>query len=310
MNLSIVVPCYNEQEVIAETAQRLHAILMSLQDRRKIDAGSQIYFIDDGSTDGTWGKIDALVRSGTAFRGIKLSRNCGHQIALLAGLHSAPGDAAISIDADLQDDLGAIEEMIDAHRAGADIVYGVRKTRSVDSAFKRWTAEGYYRLLHRLGVEVVFNHADYRLLSRRALEALAQFGESNIFLRGLIPQLGFQASIVYYARAERFAGESKYPLRKMIALAWNGVTSFSAAPLRFITGLGIAVACISLAVAAWALFVRIFTTSAVPGWASTVLPIYFLGGVQLFAIGIIGEYLSKIYLETKRRPKYFIDKII
>jgi hypothetical protein len=216
----------------------------------------------------------------------------------------------VSVDADLQDDLAAIPAMVSDFRAGTDIVFGVRRKRTVDTLFKRLSAEGYYRILKWLGVDVVFNHADYRLLSRRALEALGEYPEVNMFLRGVISQLGFRTSIVYYERQERFAGESKYPLRKMLALAWNGVTSFSAAPLRAITSLGFLVSLASIGVTLWALTVRIFTDRAVPGWASTVVPIYFLGGVQLLSIGMVGEYVAKIYAESKRRPRYFIDRTI
>jgi len=307
MELSIVVPCYNEESVLAEAAKRLLSLQSRLIDAGKIGAASRIYFVDDGSHDRTWSLIECFAREHMTVKGIKLSRNCGHQIALLAGLLTVPGDAVISIDADLQDDLNAIEPMIDAHLSGNEIVYGVRKRRTTDSWMKRASAEGYYRLLSALGVEVVFNHADYRLMGRRALTALAAYDEVNVFLRGLIPQLGFRTTSVYYDRLERFAGESKYPLGKMLALAWNGVTSFSTAPLRFITSFGLAIALASLAVTLWALGVRLFGTSAVPGWASTVVPMYFLGGVQLFSIGLIGEYVAKTYLETKRRPRFFIE---
>lgn len=310
MNLSIVVPCYNEQEVLPETAKRLTTLLDDLANREKISAQSCVYFVDDGSKDSTWQLIESIAANQPLFKGIKLSRNRGHQIALLAGLTTAPGDAIISIDADLQDDLAAIEAMIDAHKKGADIVYGVRAQRKTDTFFKRFTAESYYRLLDRLGVEVIFNHADYRLMSRRALDALAEYDETNVFLRGLIPQLGFPTSVVYYDRGERFAGESKYPLRKMLALAWNGVTSFSATPLRFITAMGFIIALASLAVTAWAVGVRLFGDSAVPGWASTVIPLYFLGGIQLLSMGMIGEYVAKTYSESKRRPRYQIEKRI
>ena len=214
----------------------------------------------------------------------------------------------ISIDADLQDDLGAIESMVDAYDAGSDIVYGVRKGRTADTFSKRLTAEGYYKLLHFMGVEAVFNHADYRLMSRRAIDTLREFKEVNLFLRGIIPQLGFTTSVVYYDRAKRFTGESKYPLRKMLAFAWQGITSFSAVPLHLITTLGVLVSLGSFAVTLWALWIRLFSLEAVPGWASTVLPIYFLGGIQLLCIGIIGEYLAKIYMETKGRPRYLIEK--
>jgi len=305
---SIVVPCFNEEDVVPETARRLGLVLSELEARGKLASGSAIYFVDDGSDDRTWTIVEALAGASSLVRGIKLSRNRGHQNALLAGLFSAEGDVVITIDADLQDDLGAIEAMLAAHASGSDIVYGVRKSRATDTLFKRHTAEGYFRLLRLMGVEAIFNHADYRLMSRRAIAALEEFTEVNLFLRGIIPQLGFASSIVAYDRQERFAGESKYPVRKMLTLAWQGITSFSAVPLRLITGIGVVVSLGSFAVALWALWIRVFTEDAVPGWASTVLPIYLLGGIQLLCIGIIGEYLAKIYMETKARPRYVIEK--
>ena len=307
MKLSIVVPCYNEQEVLPETVSRLGSLRDKLVSTGRVSGDTEIVLVDDGSRDNTWALISEAATSRPFLRGIKLSRNRGHQTALIAGLFSASGDAVISIDADLQDDLGAIEKMIDLHLAGAEVVYGVRARRDTDTFFKRFTAEGYYRLLGTLGVEVVFNHADYRLLGRRALESLKRYGESNLFLRGIIPQLGYSSAIVRYDRHERFAGESKYPLWKMLAFAWQGVTSFSAAPLRAVTAVGLFISVASFAVAAWALWIRLFSGSAVPGWASTVIPMYFLGGIQLLSIGMIGEYLAKVYLEVKRRPRYFID---
>jgi len=307
--LAVVVPCYNEEEVLPETTRRLTLLLSELAAQGAIDRASRIWYVDDGSRDRTWPMVQALAEAeGSLVCGIKLSRNRGHQIALLAGLMTAEGDVLISVDADLQDDLDVIPRMLQAHAGGHDIVYGVRSTRTTDSFFKRVSAEGYYRLLDRLGVEVVFNHADYRLMSRRAVESLRQFPESNVFLRGLIPQLGYPSTTVEYARAERFAGESKYPLRKMLALAWQGVTSFSTAPLRAITGLGVAVSLASIGMALWALVARIFGGDTVPGWASIVIPLFFLSGVQLLSLGIIGEYLAKIFLETKRRPLYFVDR--
>lgn len=307
MELSIVIPCYNEEEVLPETIRRMVALLDDLAARGKVGPDSRVVLVDDGSRDRTWSIIANASRHHARISGLKLSRNRGHQYAMMAGLFRATGDAVISIDADLQDDLGAIEKMLDAHAGGADIVYGVRAQRTVDTWFKRVTAEGYYRVLDMMGVEVVFNHADYRLLSRRALEALKQYDESNLFLRAIIPQLGFPSAVVTYDRAERFAGESKYPLKKMLALAWQGITSFSAMPLRMITTVGVLISLSSFAVVLWALWVRLFQDQAIPGWASTVVPMYFLGGVQLLCIGIIGEYLAKIYLETKRRPRYFIE---
>lgn len=307
MKLSVVIPCYNEEEVLPETAHRLTALLQRLVDQQQIGADSEIVLVDDGSRDRTWQIICALADESPWIRGLKLSRNKGHQTALLAGLFDACGDAVISIDADLQDDIHAMEQMISAFRNGSDVVYGVRKRRDTDSWFKRNTAEGYYRVLAALGVEVVFNHADYRLLSRRVLEALKQYRESNLFLRGIVPQLGYPSSIVYYDRSERFAGESKYPLSKMLAFAWQGITSFSPAPLRAITGIGLLISIGSFGVSLWALWIRLFSENAVPGWASTVIPMYFLGGIQLLSLGIIGEYLAKIYTESKQRPPYFIE---
>lgn len=310
MILSIVVPCYNEEAVLEETAARLLEHVERMAADGKIAASSRIYFVDDGSRDRTWPIIRALAARHASIKGIKLTRNRGHQVALLAGLLTVPGDAVISVDADLQDDLAAMSAMVDEHRAGAQIVYGVRRRRDTDSTFKRLTAEWYGRLLARLGVEVVFNHADFRLMGRAALNALATYSEANLFLRGLIPQLGYTTSIVYYDRAARFAGESKYAFPRMLALAWDGITSFSAAPLRFITALGFLVSIGSLSITVWALWVRFFGDSVVPGWASTVLPIYFLGGIQLLAIGMVGEYLAKTYLESKRRPRYIIETIL
>ncbi len=308
IDLSIVVPCYNEEAVLPETAQRLSELLQDLINKGKVTADSCVYYVDDGSRDRTWDLIEALAKTNRFVRGIKLSRNRGHQNALLAGLLTVKGEVVISVDADLQDDLAAIEEMLDDYAAGNDIVYGVRSSRKTDTFFKNFTAIAYYRLLGIMGVEIVFNHADYRLMSRRVIEALKEFGEVNLFLRGIIPQLGFAHSIVHYERAERFAGESKYPLKKMLALAWQGITSFSDMPLQIITHLGLLVSMISFVVTIWAVWIKLFTEDALPGWASTVLPIYFLGGIQLLCLGMIGEYLSKIYTETKRRPRYIIEK--
>ena len=305
-----MVPCFDEEQVLPETARRLETVIVELKARGKMAAASSVYFIDDGSRDRTWAVVESLACAHGFVRGIKLSRNRGHQNALLAGLFAAEGDVVISIDADLQDDVAAIEAMLDAHAAGNEIVYGVRKSRDNDTLFKRGTAKGFYSLLHRMGVEAISNHADYRLMSRRAIEALREFREVNLYLRGIIPQLGFASSIVHYDRGDRFAGETKYPLGKMLSLAWQGVTSFSAVPLRLITGIGLVVSLGSFAVTLWALYIRIFTSGAVPGWASTVLPIYFLGGIQLLCIGIIGEYLAKIYMETKGRPRYVIERTV
>ena len=306
--LSLVVPCFNEEAVLPETIRRLGELLHRLVAGGRISEASHVYFVDDGSLDRTWTVIEAATNAHAFVRGIKLSRNTGHQNALLAGLFSADGDAVITVDADLQDDLGAIESMVEAYLGGSDIVYGVRNRRSADTFLKRFSAESYYRLLNWMGVQAVFNHADYRLMSRRAVDALRGFKEVNLFLRGIIPLLGFTTSTVYYDRARRFAGESKFPLRKMLGFAWEGITSFSPMPLHLITTLGLMVSIGSFAVTLWALWVRLFTEDAVPGWASTVLPIYFLGGIQLLCIGIIGEYLAKMYMETKERPRYFVEK--
>jgi polyisoprenyl-phosphate glycosyltransferase len=307
--LTIVVPCYNEEQVLPETASRLGKLLTQLIACGRVHAESYIYFIDDGSADRTWKLIEELSRNDSIFSGIKLSRNHGHQRALLAGLMSVPGEAIISVDADLQDDLDAIVQMIDAYSAGFEIVFGVRCARRADSWGKRFSAEGYYRLLAIMGVEVVFNHADYRLMGRRAVEALREFKESNLFLRGLIPQLGFKTTTVLYEREQRFAGESKYPLRKMLSLALDGITSFSAAPLRMITVVGILISIASFLTGTWALWVKLTNHHAVLGWASTVVPIYMLGGIQLLATGIIGQYLAKIFMEVKSRPRFIIEKV-
>jgi glycosyltransferase involved in cell wall biosynthesis len=306
--LAIVVPCFNEQEVLPETLKRLKLLLGDLAARGKVSADSGVWFVDDGSWDTTWAQIAEAAQDDARFHGVRLSRNRGHQNALLAGLRAAQGDAVVSIDADLQDDLSVIEKMVDLFAAGIDIVYGVRTSREVDTFFKRLTAEGYYHVLRRMGVQVVFNHADYRLMSRRALDALEAYSEVNLFVRGIIPQLGFTTATVGYERAERHAGESKYPLRKMLALALNGITSFSVVPLRMIAGLGLAVCLFSILMIGWVVFGTLVMRSVVPGWASSVIPTYFLGGVQLFSIGVIGEYVGKIYLETKRRPLFFVQE--
>lgn len=308
--LSIVVPCYNEQAVLPETIRRLTMLLTTLTDANKILADSHVIIVDDGSKDDTWLLIKQANGADARIKGVKLSANRGHQTALIAGLFAAQGDAVISIDADCQDDLGAIHSMLDAYGEGNEIVYGVRKRRDADTFFKRFTAEFYYKLLRFFGVKIVFNHADYRLLSRRALQCLQQYSEVNLFIRGIIPLLGFRSTVVTYERTARFAGESKYPLRKMISLAINGITSFSAFPLRLIALLGIVVSIVSIGMVAWVLWIRLFTESAVPGWASSVIPIYFLGGIQLLGIGALGEYIAKIYLETKRRPSYFVEEVL
>jgi polyisoprenyl-phosphate glycosyltransferase len=307
--LSIVVPCFNEEPVLRETCRRLEVVRQDLVRRGKISGASDIVFVDDGSNDGTWDLIAELAAAQGAVQGVKLSRNCGHQNALLAGLQAAAGEAIVTIDADLQDDEQAIERMFDAFDAGHEVVYGVRASRASDSWFKRATARAFYRGMALMGVQTIYDHADYRLLSRRALEYLQRFGETNLFLRGIVPLLGLPSCTVTYDRRVRFAGESKYPLGRMLELAWNGVTSFSVAPLRAIAMLGFVLSGLCGALTLWALAVKLFTATAVPGWASTILPIYFLGGVQLLCIGVLGEYVGKIYTEVKRRPRYFIERV-
>ena len=309
MRLSIVVPCYNESAALGECARQLRQLLEDLRAKGKVAAGSSLWFIDDGSRDDTWQLIEALARQHPDVVGVKLSRNRGHQNALLAGLLSADGDAVISLDADLQDDISVIEAMLDAHRDGNEIVYGVRRSREQDTAFKRWSARAYYRVLRLLGVEVVPDHAEFRLLGRAALDALAAYPESNLFLRGLIPQLGFRSARVLYDRQLRIAGSSKYPLTRMLGLGIDGITSFSAVPLRMIAALGAILFVVSMGISAWVLGVKLFTDHALPGWASTTLPIYAIGGVQLLSLGLVGEYVAKIYLEVKRRPRYVIERL-
>jgi glycosyltransferase involved in cell wall biosynthesis len=306
--LSIVVPCYNEQEVLPETNRRLLALLDKMQSQALVSADSGIYYVDDGSRDGTWTLIESLAAADPRVHGLKLSRNRGHQMALLAGLLTVEGDALVSIDADLQDDVSVIETMVREHLAGAEVVYGVRDSRATDTIFKRRTALMYYGLMRKMGVDLVHNHADFRLLGRRAVEALREYGEVNLFLRGIVPLIGYRASTVKYDRGERFAGVSKYPLRKMLAFAAEGITSFSTVPLRMITVLGFVVSIFSFAMILFVVYGTLVMKAALPGWASTVIPVYFLGGIQLLSIGILGEYVAKIYLETKGRPRYFIEK--
>jgi len=308
-NLSIVVPCYNEAEVFPETLRRLEELLGSLVASGRISPASTIFFVDDGSRDDTWPLIMRAVDAGSPVAGVRLSRNRGHQIALIAGLEASDGDAVVSIDADLQDDVAAIAPMLEKFSEGADIVYGVRRRRDGDSYFKKTTAKTFYRLLHMLGVETVSDHADFRLMSRRTVDALARYQEVNLYVRGLVPLLGFRTATVLYDRNERFAGQSKYPLRRMLGLAFNAITSFSIMPLRLISALGIVVSIATVTFGFSILLGALVNRNLVPGWASTVLPIYFLGGIQLIGIGIIGEYVGKIYLEAKHRPRYFIDQI-
>lgn len=306
--LYLVIPCYNEEAVLPETARQLLQKMTGLMEQGKIAHQSRIVFVDDGSKDRTWEIIDRLHAQNHIYQGIRLSRNKGHQNALLAGLMTVKDrcDAAISLDADLQDDIDAIDEMIEKYDAGNDVVYGVRNARDTDTFFKKATAEGYYKVMKHLGADVVFNHADYRLMSRRALEGLASFPETNLFLRGIVPMIGYQSDIVYYARKERFAGESKYPLKKMIAFAWEGVTSLSIKPISLITRLGLFIFLVSIGMLIYSL-VRHFMGATITGWTSLAVSIWAIGGLQLFAIGMIGQYIGKVYLETKRRPKFLIE---
>ena len=308
--LTIVVPCYNEEAVIEETAGQIDAVLEDLIVRGKVAPRSQLIFDDDGSRDRTWFLIQREMASRPRVGGIKLSRNCGHQNAILAGLMLVEGDAVITVDADLQDDLHAIEKMLAEYGVGCDIVYGVRKERVSDTMFKRSTARLFYSLMMCCGVDLIYDHADFRLMSRRAIEALRQFKEVNLFLRGLVPLLGFRTSTVTYDRKPRLAGETKYPLRKMIRFSLEGITSFSAVPLQAITALGVLIFSGTILMGAWVLWVALMSERAVPGWASTVLPLTLLSGVQILCLGIIGEYLARIYIETKARPRFFAEEVI
>lgn len=309
--LYLAIPCYNEEEVLHDSAEKLLRKFNSMMAEKKITSDSRIVFIDDGSKDQTWRIIENLHMNNPIFQGIKLSRNRGHQNALLCGLMTLKdkADAVISIDADLQDDINTFDEMVAKFEDGCDVVYGVRSKRETDTFFKRFTAEGFYKILHRMGAKVVFNHADFRLMSKRALEAFSLYKETNIFLRGMVPLIGFKSEIVTYERSERLAGESKYPLKKMLALAWEGITSLSIQPIRIITWAGLIIFLISLMMVIYSL-ISFFTGAAVNGWASTLCSIWALGGLQLLAIGIIGEYIGKIYLETKRRPRFIVEKYI
>lgn len=305
--LGIVIPCFNEEPVLRETTSRLIPLLNQMRKENLINDKSAIFYVDDGSRDKTWDLVEDLSAEFVEVCGIKLSRNRGHQNALYCGLMTAPGDILISVDADLQDDLDVIPEMVRHYHRGCEIVYGVRKRRDTDTFFKRISAEGYYKLMAAMKVDIVFNHADYRLLSRRALDSLGEYKEVNLFLRGLVPLLGYKNDIVEYDRAERFAGESKYPLSKMLSFAWQGVTSFSTTPLRLITTVGLIVSILSIAMGMWGLGTALLTDKALPGWTSTVVPMYFLGGIQLLSLGVIGEYIAKIYFESKRRPPFHVD---
>jgi glycosyltransferase involved in cell wall biosynthesis len=306
--LNFVVPCYNEELVLGETARQIEALLEALRKGNVISDDSGVVYVDDGSIDDTWRLIESLNGCDSRCHGVKLSRNRGHQNALLAGLLSAPGDVLISMDADLQDDLAAVPRMLAEHAAGAEIVYGVRAARDSDSMFKRRSARAYYALLRRFGVEVLPDHADFRLMSRNSITALGGFREVNLFLRGIVPLLGFKTAVVAYDRLPRTAGVSKYPLGRMMALALDGIFSFSTVPLTWITMLGGVVSVLSIGIAFWALGVRLFSDRAIPGWTSTVVPLFLLGGVQLLSLGVIGSYVSRIYAETKQRPRFIIER--
>lgn len=307
--LYIVVPCYNEQEVLPLTSQIFIRKLEELSDLGEISNESRVLFVNDGSRDATWDIISELADSYSWVEGISLSRNRGHQNALLAGLMYAKDrcDITVSIDADGQDDINAIDEMVKEYHKGCDIVYGVRAERKTDTFFKRTTAEGFYKFMNFMGAEVVFNHADYRLLSKKVLDEFENFKEVNIFLRGMIPLVGFKSTSVYYERAERLAGESKYPLKKMIALAWNGITSLSVKPIHIVMTLGLIVSLLGFVGCVWAFIIGLLGNETA-GWASIVCIVTFLGGIQLLSLGVIGEYIGKIYLETKGRPRYIISE--
>ena len=307
----LVLPCYNEEAVLHETSSRLKVKMNQLISENKISKDSRVTFVDDGSKDNTWSIIEELKESDELFAGVKLSRNRGHQNALLAGLMTVKDycDAAISLDADLQDDINVIDKFIDRFIDGCDVVYGVRSDRKTDTVFKRTTAQGFYKVMKLLGVDIVYNHADYRLMSKRALDALEEFEEVNLFLRGIVPLIGDKSDVVLYERNERFAGESKYPLKKMLSFAFEGITSFSVKPIKLILDIGLIMFTTSLLfliyfIALWCL------GKTVEGWATIVVSIWMLGGVQLLCLGVIGEYIGKIYIETKKRPKFIIDKFI
>jgi len=309
--LAIVVPCYNEEEMLELSSKALRDVLSDLIEKGKIATDSFVLFVDDGSKDATWSKIEEEHNKYPQIKGLKLTGNVGHQFALTAGLLSAKdmADVTISIDADLQDDTAAIEDMIDKFHEGCDIVYGVRSDRSTDSFFKRTTAQMFYKLMAVMGVKTVYNHADFRLMSKRALEEFSKYQENNLFLRGMMPLLGFKTAEVYYERKERVAGESKYPLKKMLALAFNGISSFSIKPISLILWVGVIIIICSIIAAIYAL-ISYFTGHVVAGWTSLILSIWFIGGVQLLSIGLIGQYIGKIYVEVKHRPRYHIEKLL
>ena len=307
--LYIVIPCYNEEDVLNETTKRLNTKLKELIKNKKISNQSRVMYVNDGSKDKTWDIIKNINKKEELFTGISLSRNRGHQNALLAGLLTAKdyADVVISMDADLQDDINVINEMIDKYHEGNDIVYGVRSSREKDSFFKKITAESFYKFMKFLGVDCIYNHADYRLASKRVLEELSNYKEVNLFLRGIFPLIGFKSDVVYYERNKRYAGISKYPLKKMLNFAWDGITSFSIKPLRLICVLGFIILFISISIMIYSL-VRKLTGNTVQGWTFLSISIWFIGGIQMISIGIIGEYIGKIYQETKSRPRYIIEE--
>ncbi|MCQ2484462.1 MAG: glycosyltransferase family 2 protein [Clostridia bacterium] len=309
--LYILVPCYNESEVLPLSSKVFRDKLMQLIDDGKVSADSKIAFVDDGSKDNTWSIIESLHELDPIFVGVKLSRNRGHQNALLGGMATIVKDCdmIVTIDADVQDDVNAIDKMVDEYYNGAEVVYGVRDSRETDTFFKRFTAQGFYKLMNAMGVETIYNHADFRLMSSRAVEALLEFKEVNLFLRGMVPLVGFKTAQVTYDRAPRMAGESKYPLKKMLTFAFDGITSFSIKPIRLITSLGAVALILSILFAVYALISHA-THHTVPGWTSTVLSVWFFGSLQLIATGVVGEYIGKIYLETKGRPRFFIEKYL
>ena len=306
--LYIVVPCYNEEEVLPETSRRLNALMDSLEAAEKIRPASRILYVDDGSKDRTWQVIEQQAALYARVEGLKLAHNAGHQNALWAGMMSVRGkaDAVVSIDADLQDDIEAIRGFLEHYQEGCEVVYGVRSKRDTDTAFKRMTAQGFYRFMQKMGVNIVYNHADYRLLGRRALDALSEFTEENMFLRGMVPLLGFKSAEVTYERGERFAGESKYPLKKMLTFAMEGITSFSIKPVRWVALIGLMFALMGVFIAMYVL-ISLLTGHVVPGWTSIMVSIWIIGGVQLIALGLIGESVGKVYSEVKRRPKYIVE---
>jgi polyisoprenyl-phosphate glycosyltransferase len=305
-SLTLVLPCHDEEAVLEETTRQLEPVLARLVERGLVAPGAKVLYVDDGSNDATWSLITRLAEASPHVEGLKLSRNFGHQNALFAGLMHADADLVVSLDADLQDDVTVVETMVEAHHQGYDVVYGARRSRGVDAVSKRLSAKLYYKLLRAMGAEVIDDHADFRLMSRKAVDALSGFQEAHLFLRGIVPLLGFKSKVVHYERKERFAGETKYGPRKMLALALDGVTSFTSAPLKLIAWFGAFMSVTALAMSIWALMARLLGNT-VPGWASIVVPLYFLGGVQILTTGVLGIYVSKLYGEVKKRPRYIVE---